>query len=321
MDNDTEYNIGAIIVSVLLVLVVLSVIIVQKYRDYKVNHSDDNKNVEIIVRDYRLVDLEDNDYIVEYVDNNYKYVYQDSKINLIAAIEDKMYFSDSKGLFSIDINENFIRNDLIKYKDYSINDGYIYDGKIYYVYNNKLYFNSLNDVNKQNELLTDVNKMVLVNGIIYYTNINNDLYSYDIVSKKSDILSSFVTDFIYKDGFIIMISDNELVKYDLYNNKGVSISNVEYSILDNNVVYYNGIIYYLSNGAIYSYVNSNTLYYNDNFVIGLVSYDNSFFKGILEEDKYVYLNKGVVVDSNNDPSYELVINDNKISFNASNIKK
>lgn len=321
MDNDTEYNIGAIIVSVLLVLVVLSVIIVQKYRDYKVNHSDDNKNVEIIVRDYRLVDLEDNDYIVEYVDNNYKYVYQDSKINLIAAIEDKMYFSDSKGLFSIDINENFIRNDLIKYKDYSINDGYIYDGKIYYVYNNKLYFNSLNDVNKQNELLTDVNKMVLVNGIIYYTNINNDLYSYDIVSKKSDILSSFVTDFIYKDGFIIMISDNELVKYDLYNNKGVSISNVEYSILDNNVVYYNGIIYYLSNGAIYSYVNSNTLYYNDNYVIGLVSYDNGFFKGILEEDKYVYLNKGVVVDSNNDPSYELVINDNKISFNASNIKK
>ncbi|MGN1337438.1 MAG: hypothetical protein ACI4WW_03085 [Candidatus Coprovivens sp.] len=321
MDNDTEYNIGAIIVSVLLVLVVLSVIIVQKYRDYKVNHSDDNKNVEIIVRDYRLVDLEDNDYIVEYVDNNYKYVYQDSKINLIAAIEDKMYFSDSKGLFSIDINENFIRNDLIKYKDYSINDGYIYDGKIYYVYNNKLYFNSLNDINKQNELLTDVNKMVLVNGIIYYTNINNDLYSYDIVNKKSDILSSFVTDFIYKDGFIIMISDNELVKYDLYNNKGVSISNVEYSILDNNVVYYNGIIYYLSNGAIYSYVNSNTLYYNDNFVIGLVSYDNGFFKGILEEDKYVYLNKGVVVDSNNDPSYELVINDNKISFNASNIKK
>lgn len=321
MDNDTEYNIGAIIVSVLLVLVVLSVIIVQKYRDYKVNHSDDNKNVEIIVRDYRLVDLEDNDYIVEYVDNNYKYVYQDSKINLIAAIEDKMYFSDSKGLFSIDINENFIRNDLIKYKDYSINDGYIYDGKIYYVYNNKLYFNSLNDINKQNELLTDVNKMVLVNGIIYYTNINNDLYSYDIVSKKSDILSSFVTDFIYKDGFIIMISDNELVKYDLYNNKGVSISNVEYSILDNNVVYYNGIIYYLSNGAIYSYVNSNTLYYNDNFVIGLVSYDNGFLKGILEEDKYVYLNKGVVVDSNNDPSYELVINDNKISFNASNIKK
>lgn len=321
MDNDTEYNIGAIIVSVLLVLVVLSVIIVQKYRDYKVNHSDDNKNVEIIVRDYRLVDLEDNDYIVEYVDNNYKYVYQDSKINLIAAIEDKMYFSDSKGLFSIDINENFIRNDLIKYKDYSINDGYIYDGKIYYVYNNKLYFNSLNDANKQNELLTDVNKMVLVNGIIYYTNINNDLYSYDIVSKKSDILSSFVTDFIYKDGFIIMISDNELVKYDLYNNKGVSISNVEYSTLDNNVVYYNGIIYYLSNGAIYSYVNSNTLYYNDNFVIGLVSYDNGFLKGILEEDKYVYLNKGVVVDSNNDPSYELVINDNKISFNASNIKK
>ena len=321
MDNDTEYNIGAIIVSVLLVLVVLSVIIVQKYRDYKVNHSDDNKNVEIIVRDYRLVDLEDNDYIVEYVDNNYKYVYQGSKINLIAAIEDKMYFSDSKGLFSIDINENFIRNDLIKYKDYSINDGYIYDGKIYYVYNNKLYFNSLNDVNKQNELLTDVNKMVLVNGIIYYTNINNDLYSYDIVSKKSDILSSFVTDFIYKDGFIIMISDNELVKYDLYNNKGVSISNVEYSTLNNNVVYYNGIIYYLSNGAIYSYVNSNTLYYNDNFVIGLVSYDNGFFKGILEEDKYVYLNKGVVVDSNNDPSYELVINDNKISFNASNIKK
>lgn len=321
MDNDTEYNIGAIIVSVLLVLVVLSVIIVQKYRDYKVNHSDDNKNVEIIVRDYRLVDLEDNDYIVEYVDNNYKYVYQDSKINLIAAIEDKMYFSDSKGLFSIDINENFIRNDLIKYKDYSINDGYIYDGKIYYVYNNKLYFNSLNDINKQNELLTDVNKMVLVNGIIYYTNINNDLYSYDIVSKKSDILSSFVTDFIYKDGFIIMISDNELVKYDLYNNKGVSISNVEYSILDNNVVYYNGIIYYLSNGAIYSYVNSNTLYYNDNYVIGLVSYDNGFLKGILEEDKYVYLNKGVVVDSNNDPSYELVINNDKISFNASNIKK
>ncbi len=324
MNNDNNY-IGAIVVLIVLVLVVLAVIGVQKYRDIKFSIKDKQK--EVVVANnaaketftYKLIDLEEFDYIVSLKGDKYEYQYSDNNIVYIDTIDDNMYFSDSKGIFYINTNDKYERKDISKIV---IDKGYIYDNKLYYLNDNNVNVMELSNGNIK-KIINNVSNMYLFNGIIYYLD-GNRLSSYDVVSEKSKTILDHIVDFSGTNSMLLTYSsNNDLALYDISNNKNNVIVNVNYDVLETNAYFYNGSVYYMEGNNINRYTNGKVdLYYTSENVVGFEILTGSVFKLYYLDGSVHYLSNNNVSDDIPLDTFEITFVDgNTIKFNNSNVKK